>query len=82
MLVVCCTAVAVGMLISVMKKEKMYLPWVAVGWKLGAGRLDKCRTAVACCTATAVQHATSTHTPQDRHLATPRTPYAVYVKIL
>ena len=23
--------------------------------------------------------ATSTHTPQDRHLTTPRTPYAVYV---
>ena len=33
---------------------------------------------VACFTA--VQHATSTHTPQDRHLATPRTPYAAYVK--
>ena len=30
----------------------------------------------------AVQHATSTHTPQDRHLITPRTPYAVYVKKL
>ena len=28
----------------------------------------------------ALQHATSTHTPQDRHLTTPRTPYAVYVK--
>ena len=28
----------------------------------------------------AVQHATSTHTPQDRHLATPRTPYAAFVK--
>ena len=28
----------------------------------------------------AVQHATSTHTPQDRHLATPRTPYAAYIK--
>jgi len=27
-----------------------------------------------------VQHATSTHTPQDRHLTTPRAPYAVYVK--
>jgi len=27
-----------------------------------------------------VQHATSTHTPQDRRLATPRTPYAAYVK--
>ena len=27
-----------------------------------------------------VQHATSTHTPLDRHLATPRTPYAAYVK--
>ena len=26
------------------------------------------------------QHATSTHTPQDRHLTTPRTPYAAYVK--
>ena len=33
---------------------------------------------VACCCA--VQHATSTHTPQDRHLATPRTPYAAYVR--
>ena len=32
---------------------------------------------VACCTATSHQH---THTPQDRHLATPRTPYAAYVK--
>ena len=30
----------------------------------------------------AVQHATSTHTPQDRHLTTPRTPYAAYVKKL
>ena len=30
--------------------------------------------------AVAVQHATSTHTPQDRHLTTPRTPYVVYVK--
>ena len=29
-----------------------------------------------------VQHAISTHTPQDRHLTTPRTPYAVYVKKL
>jgi hypothetical protein len=28
----------------------------------------------------AVQHATCTHTPQDRHLTTPRTPYAAYVK--
>ena len=28
----------------------------------------------------AVQHTTSTHTPQDQHLTTPRTPYAVYVK--
>ena len=27
----------------------------------------------------ALQHATSTHTPQDRHLTTPRTPYAVYI---
>ena len=35
---------------------------------------------MACCTATAVQQATSTHTPQDRHLATPRTPYAAYAK--
>ena len=30
----------------------------------------------------ALQHATSTHTPQDRHLTTPRTPYAAYVKKL
>ena len=37
---------------------------------------------VVCCSATAVQHATSTHTPQDRHLTTPRTPYAAYVKKL
>ena len=28
----------------------------------------------------ALQHATRTHTPQDRHLTTPRTPYAAYVK--
>ena len=43
---------------------------------------------VACCTAlsssalssSAVQYATSTHTPQDRHLATLRTPYAAFVK--
>ena len=35
---------------------------------------------VAC--SSAVQHATSTHTPQDRHLTTPGTPYAVYVKKL
>ena len=26
-----------------------------------------------------VEHATSTHTPQDRHLTTRRTPYATYV---
>ena len=26
--------------------------------------------------------ATSAHTPQDRHLTTPRTPYAAYVKKL
>jgi len=26
-------------------------------------------------TATAVQHTTSVHTPQDRHLAAPRTPF-------
>jgi hypothetical protein len=35
---------------------------------------------VACCSA--VQHATSTHTPQDRHLTTPRTPYAAYKEIV
>jgi len=28
----------------------------------------------------AVQHTTSAHTPQDRHLAAPRTPYAASVK--
>ena len=28
----------------------------------------------------ALQHATNTHTPQDRHLTTPRTPYAAFVK--
>ena len=27
-----------------------------------------------------VKNATSTHTPQDRHLATLRTPYAAFVK--
>jgi len=27
-----------------------------------------------------VQHTTSAHTPQDRHLAAPRTPYAASVK--
>ena len=27
-----------------------------------------------------LQHATSTHTPLDRHLTTPRTPYAAFVK--
>jgi hypothetical protein len=32
----------VGVLIGVMKKEEMYIHWVAVGWKLGAGRLNKC----------------------------------------
>ena len=30
----------------------------------------------------AVQHATSTHTPQGRHLTTPRTPYAVCKEII
>ena len=34
------------------------------------------------CWRVALQHASSTHTPQDRHLTTPRTPYAVYVKKL
>ena len=28
----------------------------------------------------ALQHTTSAHTPQDRHLAAPRTPYAGFVK--
>ena len=28
----------------------------------------------------ALQHATSTHTPQDRHLAAPRTRYAAFVQ--
>ena len=32
----------VGVLIGVMKKEEIYIPLIAVGWKLGAGRLDKC----------------------------------------
>ena len=32
------------------------------------------------CVALAVQHTTSVHTPQDRHLAAPRTPYAAFVK--
>jgi len=48
---------------------------------LGVG-LEECvclwRVALHC----TVQHTTSTHTPQDRHLTTPRTPYAVYVKKL
>ena len=35
---------------------------------------------VVCYTARAVQHTTSTHTPQDRHIAAPRTPYAAFVK--
>jgi len=37
---------------------------------------------VVCCSATAValQHTTSAHNPQDRHLAAPRTPYAAFVK--
>ena len=30
----------------------------------------------------ALQHATSTHTPQDRHLTTPRKLFAAYVKKL
>ena len=42
---------------------------------------------LACCNATntvAVQHANSTHTPQDRHLTRqkPRTPYATFVRIV
>ena len=35
---------------------------------------------VVCCTAVAVQHTTSAHSPQDLHLAAPRTPYAAFVK--
>ena len=45
--------------------------------KLGVG-FEQC----VCWWRVAVQHATSTHTPQDRHLTTPRTPYAVYVNKL
>ena len=33
-----------------------------------------------CSTCTTVQHTTSAHTPQDQHLAAPRTPYAAFVK--
>jgi len=29
----------VGVLIGVMKKEEIHIRWVAVGWKLRAGRL-------------------------------------------
>ena len=36
-----------------------------------------CALVVSC---TAVQHTTNAHTPQDRHLAAPRTPYAAFVK--
>ena len=35
-----------------------------------------------CCWRVALQHANSTHNPQDRNLATPRTPYAAYVRIV
>jgi len=53
----------------------------AIEYLLVYFQLDMFRayTLVACCSAT-VQHVTSTHIPQDRHLATPRTPYAAYVK--
>ena len=65
-----------------------YLTYAAYGF-LGVAR---CRSwgvcvLVSCCTEecvcwwrVAVQHATSTHTPQNRHLVTPRTPYAAYVR--
>ena len=43
--------------------------------QLGAGLEECARSAVL-----AVQHTTSAHTPQDRHLAAPRTPYAAFVK--
>jgi len=29
-------------LIGVTNREKIYILWAAVGWKLGAGRMDKC----------------------------------------
>ena len=45
--------------------------------QLGVG-LEEC--ARWWCVALRVQHTTSTHTPQDRHLATPRTTYAAFVK--
>ena len=35
---------------------------------------------VACSTASSATRHQHTHTPQDRHLATPRTPYAAFVK--
>ena len=41
-----------------------------------------CVLSAVCWWRVALQHATSTHTPQDRHLTTPRTPYAVYVRNL
>jgi len=34
----------VGVLLGVMNRVEKYILWAAVGWKLGAGRLDKCRT--------------------------------------
>jgi len=40
----------VGVLIGVMKREEMYILWVAVGWKLGTGRLDKCPRSGYCTT--------------------------------
>ena len=43
--------------------------------QLGVG-LEEC----ACWWCVALQHTTSVHTPQDRHLAAPRTPYAAFVK--
>ena len=49
--------------------------------RLGPGPVWRLRNAVEMSTeCPALQQATSTHTPQDRHLAAPRTPYAAFVK--
>ena len=49
---------------------------------LGLVRLGVGPEEFVCWWRVALQHATSTHTPLDRHLITPRTPYATYVKKL
>jgi hypothetical protein len=47
--------------------------------QLGVG-LEACARWWCVALLVAVQHTTSAHTPQDRHLAAPRTPYAAFVK--